>query len=257
MVKKVLIYDIDGTILDNEKKIPDGVEDAFETARHNGHEIVIATGRAPFTAKQIFEQLKIESYICYNGQIVQFKNKTIHKGILSKEVLGRLTEFATSRNEPLVYMDMHEMVSNQPSHEHVINSISTLKIGFPRHGEDFYLTNDIHQALIFCDLDTQKEYEKAFPELSFVRWHKYSCDVLPKGVSKAVGIELLLKHLEKGVEDAIAFGDGLNDREMLQYVGTGVAMGNCVEELRSIADIVTDTVDDNGLVNAMKQLRLI
>jgi len=257
MVKKVLIFDIDGTILDNEKNIPEGVEGAFEQARRNGHEIVIATGRAPFTAKRIFEQLKIDSYICYNGQIVQYHGKTIHKGILNKEELRKLTDYASKRKQPLVYMDMHEMVSNHPEHEHVIESISTLKIEFPRHAEDFYLTNDIHQALIFCDPATQKEYEEAFPELSFVRWHKHSCDVLPKGMSKAVGIEILLEHLGKDKEDAIAFGDGLNDREMLQYVGTGVAMGNCVEELKSIAKFVTDEVDKNGLINAMKKLRLI
>ncbi len=257
MVKKILIFDIDGTILDYEKQVPEGVQEAFEKARENGHEVVIATGRAPFTAKKIFEQLKIDSYICYNGQIVQFQGETVHKGILEKHSLERLTDYATNRNQPLVYMDMHEMVSSTPDHEHVIESISTLKIDFPRYGENFYAANDIHQALIFCDPQAQKEYEETFPELSFVRWHKHSCDVLPQGMSKAVGIEILLKYLGRGREDTIAFGDGLNDREMLAYAGVGVAMGNCVEELRDIADFVTDAVDEDGLVNAMKKLRLI
>ncbi|MEK3974360.1 MULTISPECIES: Cof-type HAD-IIB family hydrolase [unclassified Psychrobacillus] len=257
MVQKVLIFDIDGTILDMEKNIPTGVEEAFKQARANGHITVIATGRAPFLAKAIVDQLQIDSYISYNGQIVQFEGKTIHKGIIDKDELKKLSEFAALKDQPLVYMDINEMVSNVPDHQDVIESISTLKVGFPRKAEDFYLNNDIHQSLVFCNEEIQKEYEEAFPNLSFVRWHRVSCDVLPKGMSKAIGIEILLDYLGKDRKDAIAFGDGLNDVEMLKFVGTGVAMGNAVEELKKHATIVTDHVAENGLVNAMKKLELI
>ncbi|MFJ7970590.1 Cof-type HAD-IIB family hydrolase [Psychrobacillus sp. NPDC096389] len=257
MVNKVLFFDIDGTILDNDKNIPPGVMESIQQARDNGHEIVISTGRAPFTAKSILEQLKIDSFICYNGQIVQFQGKIIHKGIIDTMELQHLTDFAMEREQPLVYMDDVEFVSNVPGHEDVYESISSLKIALPRTEENFFLSNDIHQALIFCDMDMQREYEKAFPNLKFVRWHRVSCDVLPKGVSKAKGIELFLQHLNKTPNDAIAFGDGFNDIEMLQYVGTGVAMGNAVEELKKCATIVTDHVSENGLVNAMKKLQLI
>ena len=257
MVNKVLFFDIDGTILDGDKNIPTGVEESINRARKNGHEIVIATGRAPFTAQAILEQLKIDSLVCYNGQFVQFQGKIIHKGVIEKTELQVLTDFAQEKGHPLVYLGAEEMVSNVPDHEHVLESISTLKINLPRHEEDYFLTNDIHQALVFCEKEVQKDYEDAFPNLKFVRWHRVSCDVLPKGVSKAKGIELLLNYLGKTREDAIAFGDGLNDLEMLQYVGTGVAMGNSVEELKKHATFVTDHVSENGLTNAMKKLKLI
>lgn len=257
MVNKVLFFDIDGTILDSNKNIPIGVEESIDQARRNGHEVVIATGRSPFTAQSILEQLKIDSFICYNGQIVQFQGEIIHKGIIDKKELQDLTIFATEREQPLVYMDSDEMVSNLPDHHDVVESISTLKIKLPRKGENFFLTNDIHQALIFCDIEEQKVYEQAFPKLKFVRWHRVSCDVLPKEVSKATGIEKLLTHIGKSKEDAVAFGDGLNDVEMLQYVGTGVAMGNCVEVLKEHASFVTNHVSENGLTNAMKHLKLI
>ena len=257
MGKKVLIFDIDGTILDLEKNIPAGVEEAFKEARNNGHITVIATGRAPFLAKAIVDKLQIDSYISYNGQIVQFEGKTIHKGVIDKEELKKLSDFAALKDQPLVYMDNNEMVSNVPDHQDVIESISTLKVGFPRRAENFYLNNDIHQALIFCEKEVQKDYESAFPNLSFVRWHRVSCDVLPKGMSKAIGIKILLEYLGKSREDAIAFGDGLNDVEMLKFAGIGVAMGNAVDELKEHATIITDHVSENGLVNAMKKLELI
>ncbi|WP_313891436.1 Cof-type HAD-IIB family hydrolase [Psychrobacillus sp.] len=257
MGNKILFFDIDGTILDHDKKIPDGVVEAIQKAKENGHEVVIATGRSAFTASFIFEQLNIDSFVCYNGQVVQFKGEIIHSGVIDRTALQRLTDFASERQQPLVYMGTNEMVSNLLEHNDIHESISTLKIDFPRAEENFYLENDVHQALIFCDIAAQEEYEKAFPHLKFVRWHRVSCDVLPLGVSKAKGIELLLTHLNKTPEDAIAFGDGLNDLEMLEYVGTGVAMGNSVEELKEKATFVTDHVSENGLVNAMKKLNLI
>ncbi|TQR08339.1 Cof-type HAD-IIB family hydrolase [Psychrobacillus soli] len=257
MVNKVLFFDIDGTILDEDKNIPIGVINSIQQARENGHEIVISTGRAPFTAKSILDQLSVDSFICYNGQIVQFQGEIIHKGVIDTQELQSLTDFALQRDRPLVYMDDVEFVSNVPGHQDVYESISSLKLALPRTEENFFLTNDIHQALIFCDMEVQKEYEEAFPNLKFVRWHRVSCDVLPQGVSKAKGIQLFLQHLNKTVDDAIAFGDGFNDIEMLQYVGTGVAMGNAVEELKKHATFVTDHVSENGLVNAMKKLKLI
>ncbi|MCZ8539377.1 Cof-type HAD-IIB family hydrolase [Psychrobacillus psychrodurans] len=257
MKNKILFFDIDGTILDHDKNIPNGVEEALQKARDNGHEIVISTGRSPFTAKTVLDRLKIDSFVCYNGQIVQFRGKVLHKGILAEEELTRLTDFANARNQPLVYMDSDEMVSNFKDHPDVFDSIFTLKVDLPRYAEDFFLTNDIHQALIFCSFEEQKEYEEAFPNLKFVRWHRVSCDVLPKGVSKAKGMDLLLKHIGRGPEDAVAFGDGLNDIEMLQFAGTSVAMGNCVKELKEHATFVTDHVSESGLTNAMKKLSLI
>lgn len=257
MEKKILFFDIDGTILDGDKNIPIGVREAINEAKENGHEIVIATGRAPFTAKNVLEQLNLDSFICYNGQIVQFNGEVIHKGIIDKNELQRLTDFAKKREQPVVYMDNFEFVSNLPNSEFVVESLSTLKISMPRTEEKFFLSNDIHQALIFCDVHDQKLYEKTFPNLKFVRWHRVSCDVLPKGVSKAKGIELLLSYLNKTPDDAIAFGDGLNDLEMFEYVGTSVAMGNSIEELKKYATLITDHVSENGLINAMKKLQLI
>lgn len=257
MENKVIFLDIDGTILDENKNIPNGVKEAVHEAKENEHEIVIATGRAPFMAQNVLEQLNIHSFVCYNGQIVQHEGNIIHKGIIDKNELQQLTEFAQKRNQPMVYMDKYEFVSNIPNHDDIFESLSTLKMAMPRTEENFFLNNDIHQSLIFCSADEQKEYEQAFPNLKFVRWHRVSCDVLPKGVSKAKGIEIYLNHINKSTADAIAFGDGLNDVEMLQFVGTGVAMGNSVDELKKHATFVTDHVSENGLVNAMKKLRLI
>lgn len=82
-------------------------------------------------------------------------------------------------------------------------------------------------------------------------------DVAPANGSKAVGIREMLKRLDFNIEDAYAFGDGLNDIEMLQEVGTGVAMENGRDEVKAIADFVTDSVDNDGVLKGLQRLGLL
>jgi hydroxymethylpyrimidine pyrophosphatase-like HAD family hydrolase len=93
--------------------------------------------------------------------------------------------------------------------------------------------------------------------LRLVRWHPFALDVLPSGGSKARGILDLLHALNLEPAQAVAFGNSLNDRELLALVGYGIAMGNAVEELKPVADFVTTSVDDNGIVNGLKAAGLI
>jgi HAD superfamily hydrolase (TIGR01484 family) len=91
---------------------------------------------------------------------------------------------------------------------------------------DFYEDNEIYQALLFCSEDEEGNYVGKYDDFHFIRWHEYSTDVLPFGGSKAEGIKILMEKVGFALEDVYAFGDGLNDIEMLKVAGYGVAMGN-------------------------------
>ncbi len=91
----------------------------------------------------------------------------------------------------------------------------------------------------------------------FIRWHKYSMDILPKGGSKAEGIKQMIKKLNFDLKDVYAFGDGLNDIEMIQEVGTGVVMGNASDEVKQYADFVTHDVAEEGIPYGLKKLGLL
>ena len=81
--------------------------------------------------------------------------------------------------------------------------------------------------------------------------------MLPKGASKAVGVEKIMKQLGVKRENSYAFGDGTNDFEMLDFVGTGIAMENAVPELREQADFVTTSCSDDGIVNGLTGVGLL
>ena len=81
--------------------------------------------------------------------------------------------------------------------------------------------------------------------------------MIPKKYSKAVGIEKLISELQIPVENTYAFGDGMNDYEMLNYVKYGIAMGNAADEFKSLIQYVTDDYDKGGISNALKRFGLI
>lgn len=255
MTKKILFFDIDGTLYDHEKKLPESAKKAVMAARANGHIIAIATGRAPFMIGPVLNDLDIDTYICFNGQYVVHKGEVIRSGVIEPEILDRIKEKADRDGIPLVFMDDREMVATEVGHSHIGDSLESLKMPYPRAAEEFYLERPIHQALLFCEDD--RAYAEAFPELKFVRWHPMSTDILPAGTSKAVGMEKILEREGLTMADAVAFGDGLNDLEMLEAAGVGVAMGNAHDEAKKKADYVAGDVSEDGIARILDKLKLI
>ncbi|ENH97214.1 Cof-like hydrolase [Gracilibacillus halophilus YIM-C55.5] len=256
MSQPIIFLDIDGTISDHDKNIPKATKDAVNQLHKNGASVVIATGRAPFMFQDIMQELQIHSYISFNGQYVVYKGKVVHDHPLPVEQLQKLQDYSLKQNDPIVYQSVNTMKSTVTYHRYIEESMKSLKRDHPEYDDSFYRSQPIYQALIFNE-DKEEAYEKQFEQMRFVRWHEYSCDVLPAVGSKAYGIEQFINNLGLDWKDTYAFGDGLNDQEMLEKVNVGVAMGNSVEPLKVKADAVTDDVSANGLANGLKKLKLI
>ena len=149
------------------------------------------------------------------------------------------------------------MIASVGDHRMVAESLDTLKYPYPELDSSYYMQNDVYQTLIFMEEKDESLYCETFPNVQFVRWHRYSCDILPSGGSKATGIEKVLERMGISFENAVAFGDGINDMEMLQAVGTSVAMGNGHEKVKAIATHIADHVDNDGLAKIMRKLAII
>ena len=92
---------------------------------------------------------------------------------------------------------------------------------------------------------------------SFKEPEPYSGEITLRGVNKATGIRDVIEFLHMSQADTIGFGDGQNDFDMLRYCDVGVAMGNSSDEVKAVADIVTDDIKEDGLKNAMVHLGLV
>lgn len=92
---------------------------------------------------------------------------------------------------------------------------------------------------------------------SFKSPDPYSGEISPVGISKSTGMMELLQFLGRRQEDTVAFGDGPNDLEMMEFSACSVAMGNAIDAVKERADLVTDDISRDGLFKAMQELKLI
>lgn len=257
MAYKIVFFDIDGTLINEEKEIPSDTRKAILSLQKKGIHVVIATGRSPFHLRRIREELQIKSFISYNGAYVEYAGTPIYQQELELAALEQLYALSQEGDHPLIFMGTQQAYTTHDSHGHIIETFNYLKMDFPEYDPFFYKRESVHQVLLYCLKENEQAYVGKFSEFDFIRWHKYSMDVLPKGGSKAKGIEAFLKHLGIAREDAVAFGDGLNDKEMLEFVGMGVAMGNAHPELKSLANWITKHVNEGGISYGLKELQLI
>ena len=113
------------------------------------------------------------------------------------------------------------------------------------------------QLCFYCDEETEKEVMAQLPNLSASRWHPIFADINVKGVDKASGIREFASYYDFDISHTIAFGDGGNDISMLREAGIGIAMGGAAESIRAVSDYVTDTVDNDGIRNALIHFGII
>ena len=90
-----------------------------------------------------------------------------------------------------------------------------------------------------------------------MRWHPLFTDIISKGNSKSNGIDKILDYYDIDITETMAFGDGGNDISMLSHVNIGVAMGNAAEKVQAAAKYVTTSVDEDGIMNALKHFKLL
>ncbi|WP_210366382.1 Cof-type HAD-IIB family hydrolase [Bacillus sp. REN3] len=256
-MSKIVFFDIDGTLLDHDKNLPDSAIEGIKKLKKNDVFIAIATGRAPFMFESLRKELGIDSFVSYNGQYVVFEGEPIYKNPLASQKLEELYSEAKQNGHPIVFMNQKTMKASVKHHEYIEESLGSLKFPHPEHDERFYANRELYQSLLFCEDGEEEYYRGNYPEFHFIRWHPYSVDILPAGGSKAEGIKKMMERLGFPPENVYAFGDGLNDFEMLKAAGTGVAMGNAVPELKQCADIVTRGVDEDGIWYGLKELGLI
>lgn len=257
MGKSIVFFDIDGTLLDLNKQIPASTKQAIEKLKQNNVYVVIATGRAPFMFEAIREELGITSFVSFNGQYVVFEGETIYNNPMKQKELKDLYQHSSANSYPMVFMNEKKMRASVGNHPHITESLGSLQFAYPEVDPSFFEDHTIYQALLFCKPEQEQQFRSNHNVFDYVRWHDYSCDVLPGGGSKAIGVQKLLDAAGLSQANSYAFGDGLNDLEMLEEIGTGVAMGNAVPELKQVADYTTDHVDHDGILTGLKYCGLL
>lgn len=256
--KKLILLDIDGTIVDNDKKIihPSTIK-ALELLKQNNHELVIASGRAYFMLYSIQEIMHlINHYILINGQHIISRNSTIYEDTINFFSLEKLIRNLNEKNITYGFESAYKEAISEIN-SRVTQAFTDLNLNLPPVNGEFYKEQKVHQMWCFCDEKDIEELKKDNPEFDFVRWTTVGCDIIKKGQSKGKGLKFLIEELGMDIEDVIAIGDGDNDIEMVKMAGLGIAMGNATEKLKAVSDYVTDHISNDGFYKAFKYFGLI
>ncbi|PAD27559.1 hydrolase [Niallia circulans] len=257
---KVLFLDIDGTILTPEDTIQDSTKKAVQLMKEKELEVFLATGRPLHEISHIGETLAIESFIGYNGAYAIHNGKDVFRQPMSPDLVTKYLDIANEKgNELILYTNTHNLLSHPE--EKMTKQFS----------EKFHLkqnrafTLDEKANILGITIINLREEDislyEDFPDIHLsqvnIDGFRHSYDVISDKVNKGFAVSLILKRLGIEKEASIAFGDGLNDKEMLQVVGEGFAMGNAHELLFSYAKHTTTSVTDSGIYNGLKWLGLI
>lgn len=255
--QQIVFFDLDGTLMNEDKEIAASTKEALRLLREKGVLTVICTGRAPLMFRELLDELHFDSYISMNGQHVVLEGKEIFSNPMNTSMLTELSALAKEHGHGITYSNHEMFAANVTENATLGNSLGRLKINYPEVDAKIFEHSPVHQIQLYGNVEDMKIYQERYPEHVFIRWDEHAVDMLPQGASKAIGVQAVLNHLDIPVENSYAFGDGPNDFELIEIVGTGVAMGNAIPELKEIADVVTDSCSNDGIMKGLITIGLL
>lgn len=267
---KIAFFDIDDTLyIKKEARVPVSAVNALKALKDKGVVLAIATGRGrsvfPSDINRLIKELKIEIVITINGQYSQMNDELLAHFPLDEKQVASASEYLTAHNVPYAYMTADRLFAFD---ERIIdkNGTSPLHLALSELFIPYTLTTPeafdkslpVYQVLAFYDDNGDvADFKCDLLNLKTIRWHKYGVDVLDINGSKARAVQAVLDKLGISASGAMAFGDGLNDIEMLTLVGCGVAMGNGHDRLKAAADFVCGSASEDGIWQFLKSAGLI
>lgn len=260
--KRALFFDIDGTLVSfKTHEIPASTIFALTQAKANGHKVFIATGRPIqiITNLAAIEHL-VDGYITTNGAYCYVGSDVVScHAIASKEVEIMLEDARRYDYSCVVASETQFAVFNpHPVFDDIfIHQLAVEGLDEKNMNIDVALSEQILQFSPFFDVEHEKELMQRLSGCVSGRWHPAFTDITAKGTDKGTALHEMANYLGLQMDSVIAFGDGGNDLTMIREAGVGIAMGNANEVLKQAADHITTTVDDDGVMTALRHYGVI
>ena len=260
-MKRFLFFDIDGTLVSfTNHKIPESAIYGLTLAKEKGAGIYIATGR-PYSLINNIEEIKhlVDGYITANGAYCFSGNQVISCCPIPMDQVTSVIELSDKMGFACMIVGEQDimMYNNNPAADHIFKDM----LNVPKVGESTSLQTILGQRILqLTPVVTPMEEQVILPLLSNVvssRWCPEFIDITAKGVDKAKGMKDMITWYGIPLSRTVAFGDGGNDLPMIREARIGVVMGNVSQTMKAAADHVTNTVDDDGIYQALKYLKVI
>ncbi|SFB32725.1 hypothetical protein SAMN04488072_11627 [Lentibacillus halodurans] len=260
MTYKILFLDIDGTILKSDHTYSDITKQAISTVKKQGIEVFLATGRPLHEISGLAEDLNVHSFIAYNGAFALHQGKTIVDEPIPQNNMEQFIDIAANHDHELIMYTRDQNYFTNFERPFISKFIDIFGLK-----DNTAFTPEITDQVLGATVLNVSPEQVALYEIEsnlrlspvHVNGAEHSYDILRKNVNKGYSVEQILSLLDISREQAIAFGDGMNDKEMLSAVGEGFAMGNSHEDLFPYAKHRTATVTEDGIAYGLNQLGLL
>jgi len=273
MEKKLLVLDIDGTLVNNKKEITPKTKAAILRCMEEGHSVMIASGRPTPGVQRYVDELRLAEYggftLTYNGARVQDcrSGKDIYEKKLSNTMLEKLYRYAEEKDLGIITYDQDmtknpQVLSGRRMDDWIRLEarINNLTVGECENFLD-YVNYDIYKALLTADPEKSEGYMKELQELfgakaNVMRSEAFFIEVTARGIDKAKTLERVIGPIGITQSNTICCGDAFNDISMVKYAGVGVAMGNAKPEVKEVADYITASNEEDGIAEVVERFIL-
>ena len=255
---KAVFFDFDHTLYSHKTKtIPQSAKDAVKILQSKGIRCVLATGRHMLELEHFPEVFTVglDGYVTVDGQICLDRDRKVicSRAITGKALEGLIVLF-NAKQIHTILVEENLMYSNIPKDDRIQGLSYAANI---RHPVGEYSGRPVYLGVVYVTAEREDWLHTVLPGCNFLRWGTEGVDVAPAGCDKVTGIKSYLDHYHIPISDYMAFGDGGNDRIMLEAAPIGVAMGNAWKETKEVADYITTDVDEDGIRNALVHFGLI
>ena len=278
MEKKLVFLDIDGTILPSEGGIHPAVKEALKKARAKGHRIFICTGRSCHMLPEELADVELDGIVASAGSDIWIDGENVYRESLSAECLKE-TVGILDQLETIYILEGFQDVYVSKRGERILSESEPIPGDNP---EIIRWKNFFNGRKNARSIDTWVKEQAPVPKISFIAWSRqeverifqvfektfhvvlfparsedfFNGELISRRANKGTAIHKTAEYLKMDIKDTIAFGDSMNDYQMLEEAACGVLMGNGDEKMKDMADRVCETVEEDGGAKELARMGL-
>lgn len=270
---KMIAMDMDGTLLTTDKMVSEYSKDVLQRAADMGVKLVVCTGRI-FKSAKIFAKIigTKAPVVASNGAYIREKDKdeVIYSKPLNRDEIYKVIDISKKYDFCPQVFTSDTIFSEKLIHS-AKNYLRWNETLLEKDRINIHITDDIYsiidenlgsilKVLVMSDEDDKllsfRKDLKSYGNFSIVSSFKNNAEIMSEGISKGNAVKILADYFNISKDEVVCFGDGENDASMIKYAGLGIAMDNAIDEIKEIADYITDTNDNDGVAKAIEKFVL-
>jgi Cof subfamily protein (haloacid dehalogenase superfamily) len=263
---KIIFLDIDGTLIKSDHTISEATIDIIQKLKENQILVVLVSARPIHGMIKIAEEAGLQGFpaVSLNGALIFINEKVVFESVIEINVTRRIYDYLKQYHTTPIFYNQHSWFSEMPDYhtryEQKITDVPITIESFNNTIQYWQKQNSgPNKILVISEESEINEIKNNLTgqfsdRLNILTSKQTYLEIMNREASKLTAVKYLLKQFNLNREEAIAIGDHFNDKEMIQFAGMGIAMGNSPDEVKVAADYVTDTNNHDGVFKAIQHI---